>query len=102
MCSTALGLVIAAVARTEGQIGGLSNLVLWGMAFLGGCFMPLFLLERFLKQAPMVVPHYWAKRALENLMVRGLGLVDVSLELAVLGGFTLLFFAFGLWKFEFD
>lgn len=102
LCSTALGLVIAAVAHTEGQIGGLSNLVLWGMAFLGGCFMPLFLLERFLKQAPMVVPHYWAKRALENLMVRGLGLVDVSLELAVLGGFTLLFFAFGLWKFEFD
>jgi ABC-2 type transport system permease protein len=102
LCSTALGLVIAAVARTEGQIGGLSNLVLWGMAFLGGCFMPLFLLERFLKQAPMVVPHYWAKRALENLLVRGLTLADVGLELAVLCGFTLLFFAFGLWKFEFD
>lgn len=102
LCSTTLGLLIAAIARTESQIGGLSTLFLWGMGFLGGCFMPLFLLERFLKQAPMVVPHYWAKRALENLMVRGLSLADLSLELAVLGGFTLLFFAFGLWKFEFD
>lgn len=102
LCSTALGLVIAAVARTQGQIGGLSTLLLWGLGFLGGCFMPLFLLERFLKQIPMVVPHYWAKRALENLLVRGLGLGDIGLELAVLSGFTLLFIAFGLWKFDFD
>jgi ABC-2 type transport system permease protein len=102
LCSTALGIVIAAVARTEGQIGGLSTLLLWGLGFLGGCFMPLFLLERFLKQVPMVIPHYWAKRALENLMVRGLSLTDIGLELAVLGGFVVLFFAFGVWRFEFD
>lgn len=102
LCSTSLGLVVVAIARTEGQIGGLSTLLLWGFGFLGGCFMPLFLLERFLKQVPMAIPHYWAKRALENLLVRGLGLGDVGLELAVLSGFTLLFFAFGLWKFDFD
>jgi len=102
MCSTSMGLVIAAIAHTESQIGSLSTLLLWGLGFLGGCFMPLFLLERFLKQLPMVVPHYWAKRALENLMVRGLGLADVGLELAVLSGFIVLFFAFGLWKFDFD
>jgi ABC-2 type transport system permease protein len=102
LCSTALGLVISAIARTEGQIGALSTLFLWGLGFLGGCFMPLFLLERFLKQVPMVLPHYWAKRALENLLVRGLSLADLGLELAVLSGFVLLFFAFGLWKFDFD
>jgi ABC-2 type transport system permease protein len=102
LCSTALGLVISAIALTEGQIGALSTLFLWGLGFLGGCFMPLFLLERFLKQVPMVIPHYWAKRALENLLVRGLSLADLGLELAVLSGFVLLFFAFGLWKFDFD
>ncbi|HSF83440.1 MAG TPA: ABC transporter permease [Anaerolineales bacterium] len=102
LCSTALGIVIAAIARTEGQIGGLSTLLLWGLGLLGGCLMPLFLLERFLKQLPMVVPHYWAKRALESLLVRGVSLADVGLELAVLSGFIVLFFAFGLWKFDFD
>jgi ABC-2 type transport system permease protein len=102
LCSTALGILIAAIAHTENQIGGLSTVFLWALGFLGGCFMPLFLLERFLKQVPMIVPHYWAKRALENLLVRGLSLADIGLELAVLGGFTILFFAFGLWKFEFD
>ncbi len=102
LCSTTLGLVIAAIARTEGQIGGLSTLLLWGLGFLGGCFMPLFLLEQFLKRLPLVVPHYWAKRALESLLIRGVSLADVGLELAVLSGFTVLFLAVGLWKFDFD
>src|SRR3990172_1903864 len=31
LCSTALGILIAAIARTEGQIGGLSTLFLWGL-----------------------------------------------------------------------
>lgn len=102
LCSTAMGVVISAIARTEAQIGGISTLILWGMGLLGGCFMPLFLLERFLKQLPMIVPHYWAKRALESLLVRGVGLADVGLELGVLSGFIALFFVIGLWKFDFD
>ena len=102
LCSSAFGIVIAAIARTESQIGGLSTLLLWGMAFLGGSFIPLYLLERFLGPLPKVVPHYWANHALVNLMVRGLGFADVMADMAVLLGFTLLFFAIGLWRFEFD
>ncbi|MBC8249404.1 MAG: ABC transporter permease [Anaerolineales bacterium] len=102
LCSSAFGILIAALARTEGQIGGLSNLLLYGMGLLGGCLIPLFILERILGPVPMVVPHYWANRALVNLMVRGLGLADVTMEMAVLLGFTVLFFAIGLWRFEFD
>jgi hypothetical protein len=35
-------------------------------------------------------------------MVRGRGLADVILEIAVLLGFTALFFVVGTWRFEFD
>jgi len=35
-------------------------------------------------------------------MVRGLGWGDVALDMAVLLGFTVLFFAVGLWRFDFD
>jgi ABC-2 type transport system permease protein len=69
---------------------------------LGGSFIPLFLLERFLGPVPRVVPHYWANHALINLMVRGLGFGDVALDLAVLLGFSVLLFGIGLWRFEFD
>lgn len=102
VCSSAFGILIAALARTPSQIGGLSTLLLYLMGLLGGAFVPLFLLERFLGPLPKIVPHYWANHALTNLMVRGLGLADVALDLAVLLGFTVLFFAIGLWRFDFD
>jgi ABC-2 type transport system permease protein len=102
LCSSAFGILIAAIARTEAQIGGLSNVLLWGMGILGGSFIPLFILEPFLGPVPKIVPQYWANHALVNLMVRGLGLADVTLDMAVLLGFSLLFFAIGLWRFDFD
>ena len=102
VCSSAFGILLAALARTPNQIGGLSSLLLWVMGLLGGAFVPLFLLERFLGPVPKIVPHYWANHALTNLMVRGLGLPDVALDLLVLLGFTTLFFAIGLWRFDFD
>jgi ABC-2 type transport system permease protein len=102
LCSSAFGILIAALARTEAQIGGLSTLLLWGMGFLGGGIMPLFFLEQFLGPLPKIVPHYWANHALTNLMTRGLGLADVMTDMAVLLGFTALFFVIGLWRFDFD
>jgi len=102
LCSSAMGILIAAFARTEAQIGGLSTLLVWVMGLVGGSMIPLFILERFLGPVPMVVPHYWANRALIDLMVRGRGLADVTVEMAVLLGFTVLFFAIGVWRFKFE
>jgi ABC-2 type transport system permease protein len=102
LCSSALGILIAAIARTENQIGGLSTLLLWGMGFVGGCVIPLVFLESFVGPLIRVVPHYWANRAFDHLMVRGLGLADVAIEMVVLLGFAVLFFAIGLWRFDFE
>jgi hypothetical protein len=64
--------------------------------------VPVFLLERFAGPVLRVIPHYWANRALEDLMVRGLGFMDVTAEIGALLGFTALFFVVGLWRFEFE
>ena len=102
ICSVCLGILIAALAHTESQIGGLSGLLLWGMAILGGSFVPLFILEQFLGPLPKVVPHYWGNSALNDVLVRGLGPAEVATELMVLLGFAAAFLIFGLWRFEFD
>jgi len=102
LCSTAFGVLIAAIARTENQISGLSSLLLWGMGILGGAFIPLFIMEQVLGPLPRVVPHYWANHALTNLMVRGLGLASVAVDMVALLGFTAVFFVVGLWRFDFD
>lgn len=102
LCSSSFGILIASLARTENQIGGLSTLLLWGFGTLGGSIIPYFILEPMLGPIPKALPHYWANRALDNIMVRGMLLADVSLELAALFGFTLVFFIIGVWQFDFD
>jgi len=102
LCSAALGVLIAAIAKTENQIAGLSAVLLWAMGILGGSFVPAMLLERFLGPIPKIVPHFWANSAFNDLLVRGLGPKDVAAELAVLAGFTAVFFLAGLWRFDFD
>jgi len=102
LCSTSLGILIAAIARTEGQIGGLGTLALWTMGAVGGCLFPPFLLGGLLDTVGKVVPHYWAIQAYQDLIVRGRGLADVTTEMLALLAFTGVFFAIGLWRFEFD
>lgn len=102
LCAAGLGVLIAAFARTEGQIGGGSAVLLWVMGALGGAFFPTFLLEGFLGQAGKAVPHYWAGKALYGVLARGQTLPDITTEIAVLLGFTLLFWLVGVWRFDFD
>jgi ABC-2 type transport system permease protein len=102
LCSTGLGVLIAALARTESQVGGISSVILWVAGMVGGAFIPAFLLGNFLNTIGKVVPHYWALQAYSDLMIRGKGLVDVLPAVGILAGFAVLFFAVGLAKFKFD
>jgi ABC-2 type transport system permease protein len=102
LCSTGLGILIASLARTQNQIGGLSSMLLWTTGVLGGSMIPLFLLERFLGPVPRIVPQYWANRGFENLLIRGLGLEAVAASIIALLLFALAFFAIGLWRFDYE
>jgi ABC-2 type transport system permease protein len=102
LCATGLGVLIAALARTEGQATAYSGLLLWVMAFLGGTFFPLYLTEGFLSQIGVVAPHYWANKAFYGVLTRGQDLAGVATEIAVLAGFTALFWIIGVWRFDYD
>lgn len=102
LCSTSLGILLAALCRTEAQIGGVSSAALWVAGMVGGAFIPTFVLGDFLNAIGKAVPHYWVLQAYNDLMIRGLGVVDILPELGILAGFTALFFAIGLYRFKFD
>jgi len=102
LCSTGMGIFIAAVARTEAQIGGVAAMLLWTMGAVGGCLFPSFLLGGMLDTVGKAVPHYWTVQAYQDLIVRGRGLSDVMPEMQALLVFSVIFFAIGLWRFEFD
>jgi ABC-2 type transport system permease protein len=102
VCSTSLGLLIAALTHSEAQASGLGTIVLWVMAALGGSFWPTYLMSGPLQTLSMVAPHSWALRAFNGLLIYGQGLAGVATEMAVLLAFTAVFFVIGLWRFDFD
>lgn len=104
LCATSLGIFIAGVARTEGQITGLGNVLLWIAGFLGGAIVPAVFLESIppVKLLMRFIPHYWANQAYYDLLARGKGLVDILPALGFLLLFSLLFFVIGLRNFRFE
>ena len=101
-CSSTMGILIASLARTESQIGGVSTLLLWGLGIIGGSIIPTFILDQVLGPVPKIAPHYWANRALNDLMLRNLALMDVLPEMGFLLGFAALFILVGMWRFDFE
>jgi ABC-2 type transport system permease protein len=101
LCSASLGVLIAAIARTEDQISGLSQVLLWVFGFTAilAAGVPAGSILEMVSQA---IPHHWANAAFVDLFVRGQGLADIMPSLLVLLGFTVGFFAVGLWRFRFS
>jgi ABC-2 type transport system permease protein len=102
LCSTALGALISAIAKTEAQIGGVSTVLLWVMAFIGGTIVPFFLLDNALATIGKLTPQYWAVTGFYDLLVRGQTLADITDSLLVLMGFSLLFVAIAIWRFDYE
>jgi ABC-2 type transport system permease protein len=100
--STGLGIMVAALARTEGQVGGLTVLLLLSLSALGGCFIPRFVMPQWLRVAGLVTPHAWALDAYQDLLVRGYNFWEVLPKVGVLGAFAIIFFAIGVWRFRFE
>ena len=101
LCSTSLGVLIAAIARTEGQISGLGAVVLWGFGF-AGIWLNQMPLTGLFETISKVIPHYWANVAFLDLFIRGQSLADIMPSILVLLGFTTVFFVIGLWRFDFS
>jgi ABC-2 type transport system permease protein len=104
LCSTALGIMIASLAKSDGQISGLSNALLWVAGFLGGALMPSFLIEDIptLSILSRLVPQSWATRAYYDVIARGAGVVDILPSLGMLLVFTAVFFFIGIRRFRFE
>ncbi len=100
--STGLGIMVAALARTEAQVGGLTVLLLLSLSALGGCFIPRFVMPQWLRMVGLITPHAWALDAYQDLLVRGYNFWEVLPKVGVLGAFAVIFFGIGVWRFRFE
>jgi len=96
-----LGLLVAALGKTEAQVNGLAVFFAITLAALGGMMVPTFVMPGFMKTLSRLTPHAWALSGYHDVIIRGLGVRAVLPETAVLLGFACLFFAIALWRFSF-
>jgi len=102
-CAVCLGLLFAAVARTEKQLGGIGSVVLLVMGMLGGCMFPRLLMPAFMKTLGLGVPHGWALDGYYAVLVReGTSLADVAPSIGALLGFAAAFAVVGIALFRFE
>ncbi|MEW6231671.1 MAG: ABC transporter permease [Chloroflexota bacterium] len=100
--ATGMGVLVAALARTEAQVGGLTVLLLLSLSALGGCFVPRFVMPDWMRTIGLVTPHAWALDAYQDLLVRGYGLLEVLPKVGALAAFAGAFFGIGVWRFRFE
>jgi ABC-2 type transport system permease protein len=97
--SASLGLLIGVFARTEEQVAMLAIVLMLVLAGLGGAWMPLEFTGKAFQTIGHLTPTAWAIDGFENIVMRGLGLESVWLPVAILGAYTVAFFAVAVWRF---
>jgi ABC-2 type transport system permease protein len=100
-CANGLGLMVAALGRTEAQINALGVFFAVVLSALGGMMVPSFVMPELMQALSRLTPHAWALSGYHDVMLRGLGIADVFEETAVLLGLAVSFYLIALWRFRF-
>jgi ABC-2 type transport system permease protein len=100
--ANALGLLLAALAKSEQQLGGLSTLLVLTLAAIGGVMVPRFVMPEFMQALGVISPHAWALNAYQDILMRGYGIVEILPECAVLLAMAVAMFAVTVRKFKWD
>ena len=102
LAGAAMGTMIGAFVKTEGQASGLAWLLGMLMALLGGCWYPAELFPPFVRTASLVLPTTWAMQGLLNIVLRGQGMIGVLVPSAVLLGMAVVYFVVGVRRFRYE
>jgi ABC-2 type transport system permease protein len=95
------GMLMGATFKNDQQAGGIGVMIGLGLAALGGCMMPLYVMEIFsptLYQVAHITPHAWGIEAFDTLILEGGAFSDILLELGVLLAFAAVVFALATWR----
>jgi len=98
--SSAFGLMLATLAKTERSANAIAVLVSLVLAPLGGCWWPLFITPRWMQFIAKLTPHGWATTGFNKLLVFSADFSAAVPEMLALLGFAILFGTFAVWRFR--
>ncbi|HNS25916.1 MAG TPA: ABC transporter permease, partial [Methanobacteriaceae archaeon] len=101
-CFVGFGIMISARVGTQEDYIQMVMPFSMPMMFISGVFYPLETMPWIFQKIAYLAPLTYANIALREVMLQGAGIGDIWVEVAVLLGFTLLFFAMGVTRFNRD
>jgi ABC-2 type transport system permease protein len=96
----ALGMLIAALAKTEEQVIIFSLVPMFVLSGLGGAWMPLEFTGEGFQAVAHFTPVAWAMDGFNHIIVRGLGLASVLAPAGMLLGFGVFCLVLSVWLFR--
>lgn len=102
LAMSALGMMMAALAKTMAQANALGTVLVLSMSALGGAWWPLDIVPGWMQTVGRLSPIYWAMSGFHDIITRSLSLTAVLPEAIVLWGFTAVFLAVGIWRFTYE
>lgn len=102
LCFVGFGIMISARVSTQEDYTQMVMPFTMPMMFVSGVFYPIETMPWIFQKIAYIFPLTYANDALRGVMLKGAGIGDIWLDIAVLAGFTLLFFAMGVTRFNRD
>ena len=104
--ATALGMLVAAVAKTAKQADSIGLILAFVLAGLGGAMAmskePLFRSGGFIGTLSNITPHAHAVEGYYRLMAENASFIQVLPQIGILLGMGIVFFIIAVWRFRFD
>lgn len=100
--ATGLGVLVAALAKTNAQVNGIGVLLVLSLAAIGGVMVPLSLMPEAMQSFARLSPHSWALTGFQDIIVRGYGFSEILPEAGALLAFAAVFFIAGVARFKFE
>ena len=96
LCFSAIGILVGSRARTIEAVSGIMNLAIMPQWIVSGVFFSAQRFPDIVQPAIKALPLTALIDALRAIQLRGAGLADVGVELAILGGWLVVAFVAGL------
>jgi ABC-2 type transport system permease protein len=99
---SAFGMAVTAVSRTMQQLNAIGSVGGFGLAMLGGAWVPVESMPGWAQAIAPALPTYWAMEGFRTVILEGGGMADVATPIMVLIGFGVLFTILAAAKFRFE
>lgn len=98
----AFGMAVTAVSRTMQQLNAIGSVGAFGMAMLGGAWVPVSSMPGWAQAIAPAMPTYWAMDAFRSVILERGGLGEVVAPVLMLVGFGVLFTILAAARFRFE